>query len=623
MIKNGRTFRKDVKIVRRGLKEFDKILHGQMRHIFARGILVSCISYIPVIMSSVIINELVTKQRFNHLLFLSIFAAFIMFVLTIMKIIEEKKIAVGFSHLFSSHEIYLTNRSYILPYESLESNEVRELREQVSGSINVSGAGMASLYWDTDIVFTNLCSALIAIVLCFWYVKEIVIWDYSTHSRLTSSIVVILALFALVIVCSVVSCKMTSKRFDSNFEVFTNGSKYNRYGEFYTIKYLSNENAALDTRIFGQKETIINESQEKCYSKFADGQIKEMKAINKYDGIKLLCTCLCGSIVYLLIAQQATLGAISAGSIVMIYAAVTMLINSLSEIAQIMTDLRNNNVHLLNFFKYMDLEDDSELVDDQKTADEVSSTADTIEFRNVSFKYPGSDNLVLENINLTISKGEKIAIVGENGSGKTTLIKLLCRLYQPTQGTILLNGKDIKSYPFSEYIKHISTVFQDFSLFAFSVAENIAASNNYDENKVLECLEKVGLGKKISTYDKGIRQPLLNGFDEEGVDLSGGEAQKVAIARAIYKDTDIMILDEPTSALDPLAEHENFKKFYEITSGKTAIFISHRLSSCRMADRIIVLDCGKVIQSGSHEALLLKRDEKYYEMWNAQAQYYS
>ena len=348
-----------------------------------------------------------------------------------------------------------------------------------------------------------------------------------------------------------------------------------------------------------------------------------MKAINKYDGIKLLCTCLCGSIVYLLIAQQATLGAISAGSIVMIYAAVTMLINSLSEIAQIMTDLRNNNVHLLNFFKYMDLEDDSELVDDQKTADEVSSTADTIEFRNVSFKYPGSDNLVLENINLTISKGEKIAIVGENGSGKTTLIKLLCRLYQPTQGTILLNGKDIKSYPFSEYIKHISTVFQDFSLFAFSVAENIAASNNYDENKVLECLEKVGLGKKISTYDKGIRQPLLNGFDEEGVDLSGGEAQKVAIARAIYKDTDIMILDEPTSALDPLAEHENFKKFYEITSGKTAIFISHRLSSCRMADRIIVLDCGKVIQSGSHEALLLKRDEKYYEMWNAQAQYYS
>ena len=484
MIKNGRTFKEDVSIVRRGLKEFDKILHGQMRHIFLRGILVSCISYIPAIMSSVIIDELITQQRFGRLLFLSLFAALIMLLFSIMKIIEDKKIAVGYSYLFSAHEIYLTNRSYKLPYESLENNEVRELREQVSGSINVSGAGMASLYWDTDIFFTNLCSAISAIVLCFWFIKEIVIWDYSADSSLSSSLVVVLGMFALVIVCSFVSCKMTSKRFDSNFEVFTNGSKYNRYGEFYTINYLSNEDAALDTRIFGQTETIINESQEKCYSKFADGKNKEMKAVNKYDGIKLLCTCLCGIAVYLLISQQAALGAVSAGSIVVIYAAVTMLINSLSEIAQIITDLRNNNVHLLNFFKYMDLENNNELGDDQKSEDALPISVDTIEFRNVSFQYPGSDNFVLENINLKISKGEKIAFVGENGSGKTTLIKLLCRLYHPTKGKVLLNGKDIERYSFTEYIKIISAVFQDFSLFSFSIAENVAASYQYDEDKV-------------------------------------------------------------------------------------------------------------------------------------------
>lgn len=623
MIKNGRTFREDATIVRRGLKEFDNILHGQMRHIFARGILVSCISYIPAIMSSIIIDELMTKQRFYRLLILSIFAALIMFLFSIMRIIEDKKIAVGYSYLFSAHEIYLTNRSYKLPYESLENAKVRELREQVSGSINVSGAGMASLYWDTDIFFTNLCSAFIAIILCFQFIKEIVTWDYRADSGLFASIIVILELVILIIVCSFISCKMTSKKFDSNYEVFTNGSKYNRYGEFYTINYLSNEEAALDTRIFGQKEIIINESQEKCYAKFAEGKIKEMEAVNKYDGIKLLCTCLCGSIVYLLISQQAISGAVSAGSIVMIYAAVTMLIYSLSEIAQIITDLRNNNVHLLNFFKYMDLKDINELEDEKKQEEVVPKEVDTIEFRNISFKYPECDNLVLENISFTISKGEKIAFVGENGSGKTTLIKLLCRLYQPTQGEILLNGKDIKSYSFSEYIKNISAVFQDFSLFAFPIAENVAASNQYDKDRVLKCIDKVGLDKKIRIYEKGIYQPLFHEFDEEGVDLSGGEAQKIAIARAIYKDAEIMILDEPTSALDPLAEDEIFKKFFEITFGKTAIFISHRLSSCRMADRIFVLDCGKVIQSGTHEALLLARGEKYFKMWNAQAQYYS
>ncbi len=623
MAKNGRTFREDVRIIKRGLKEFEYMLHGQMRHIYFRGILVACIAYVPGIMSAAIIEELVGSQKILKLMILSIWAALIMFILSIMKILEDKKIAIGYSYLFSAHEIYLTNKAYKLPFESVESNKVRELRDKVSGSINVSGAGMASLYWDMDVLFTNLCSAMIAVVLCFFFVKDIVLWDYLTSGGIVKSVYLVLGLIILVTVSSIVSCKMTSKRFDVNYEVFVNGAKYNRYGEFYTISYLSDETAALDTRIYAQTETIVNECQNKCYARFAEGKRKEIKAVNRYDGMKLLCTCLCGGAVYLLIAGQAATGAVSIGNIIIIYSAVTKLIDSLARIAEIVTDLQNNNIHLLNFFAYMDMENMSEAEESDKFEKAEAGGVESIEFRNVSFKYPESQQYVLNNINLKISKGDKVAFVGENGSGKTTLIKLLCRLYRPTKGEILLNGRNIEEYSTSEYIKNLSAVFQDYSLFAFPVAENVAASKIFDENRVWDCLRSVGLDKKISSYPKGIYQPLFHSFEEEGVDLSGGESQKLAIARAIYKDAEIMILDEPTSALDPLAEDEIFRKFYEITDGKTALFISHRLSSCRMADYIIVLDKGCIVQSGKHEALVADKEGKYCDMWSSQSFYYA
>jgi len=244
-------------------------------------------------------------------------------------------------------------------------------------------------------------------------------------------------------------------------------------------------------------------------------------------------------------------------------------------------------------------------------------------FENVSFQYPESEQLVLRNINLEIPAGEKMAIVGENGSGKTTLIKLMCRLYKPTSGRILLDGTDIWEYPYEEYIARLATVFQDFSLYAFTVAENVAASLEYEKEKVYTALEKAGLLDKVKAYEKGIEQSLFHDFDENGTDLSGGEGQKMAIARAVYKDAEVMILDEPTAALDPYAEYEIYKNFGEILSDKTVISISHRLSSCRMCDHIAVLHQGSVLQCGTHEDLVEDTNGKYYELWNAQAQYYN
>jgi ATP-binding cassette subfamily B protein len=354
--------------------------------------------------------------------------------------------------------------------------------------------------------------------------------------------------------------------------------------------------------------------------------LRYARAAGKLDVSKAVCAGLCGMAVYGVVGFLAIRDVIGIGNVVMMDSAVTMLIAAFSELAMIFTDLRNNNVHLLNYFRYMDMEEEKTETEKEETAaPSPRSGGDQpceIVFEKVSFQYPGSRTMVLQDINLRVLPGEKLAIVGENGSGKTTLIKLLCRLYRPTSGQILLNGVDIWNYPYEQYIRKIATVFQDFSLFAFSIAENVAASREYDGEKVYEALCRAGLQKKIHKLSKGIRQAISHDYEEDGMDLSGGEAQKAAIARAIYKAAPVVILDEPTAALDPYAEKEIHERFFENLANETMLSISHRLSSCRLCDRIIVLHGGRLVQQGSHRELLRETDGKYARLWEMQAQYY-
>lgn len=208
-----------------------------------------------------------------------------------------------------------------------------------------------------------------------------------------------------------------------------------------------------------------------------------------------------------------------------------------------------------------------------------------------------------------------------NGSGKTTFVKLLCRLYDPTQGRILLNGKDIRTYRSAEYQRLFAVVFQDFQIFALPLGENIAASMRYDENRIRDCMEKAGISDWAAKLPKGLKQPLYT-VESDGVNISGGEAQKIAIARALYKDAPFVVLDEPTAALDPLAEAEIYSKFHDITDHKGALYISHRLSSCRFCNTIAVFHEGKLVQEGSHEELLAQPEGQYAHLWEAQAQWY-
>ena len=245
-----------------------------------------------------------------------------------------------------------------------------------------------------------------------------------------------------------------------------------------------------------------------------------------------------------------------------------------------------------------------------------------IELRKVRFRYPGAEQDTIHGLNQTIRAGEKLAVVGLNGAGKTTLVKLLCRLYDPTEGQILLNGIDIRKYKYEDYLKVFAVVFQDFQLLAFPLGQNVAASQNYDRERAEKCLRMAGFGERLDSMPEGLDTCLYREFDEKGVEVSGGEAQKIALARALYKDAPFIVLDEPTAALDPIAEYEVYSHFDELVSDKTAIYISHRLSSCRFCDEIAVFDHGQVVQQGSHDSLLADEDGQYAKLWHAQAQYY-
>ena len=240
----------------------------------------------------------------------------------------------------------------------------------------------------------------------------------------------------------------------------------------------------------------------------------------------------------------------------------------------------------------------------------------------MTFAYPGAPGPSLSGISCRFRKGEKIAIVGRNGSGKTTFIKLLCRLCDPQEGEILLNGVDIRKYQYQEYLSFFSTVFQDYQIFDFKLGENVAAESEYDGERVKEALENAGFGERLRTLADGLDTQLFKRFSEDGVELSGGESQKVAIARCLYKDAPYVVLDEPTAALDPVAEADIYQRMNRFTRDKGAIYISHRLSSCHFCHRILVFEEGRIAEQGSHEELLAAKG-LYRRLWDAQAQYYA
>lgn len=619
MKKNERSLKEDLRLIAHGIKEFNKILPGQMGLVVWNAFLVSLTPYIPIYASSRIINELTGKKNINLLIVYVIAAITTVMLVSLLSSYLQKKIAVGYRQLFESHEIHLNEKGYRLPYVDIENRKIRELRDQVSDNSEVSGAGMASLYWDMEIAAKSLCSALIGGILCINIFCSVTSEKFTGVYKIINSPWAIVLLGVLILVSVFISSRMTGKLFDVSLDIFLNGAKFQRYGNFYMLDYLSDEKAAKDVRIFSQRELIVEEAMEQCFRPFAMGDKKEKQASNKYDGIKLLLSAFMGGCVYFMIGLKAMSGTVNIGDVVVVYSSVTMLILALSEFSMIFTDLRNNNEHMKRYFQYMNLPE-------QKNEGNVSIEETLIEkpeihFEDVSFRYPESNRDVLRHVSFSIHPGKRIAIVGMNGSGKTTFVKLLCGLYKPTKGQIYLGTRPVTDYCYEEYMKLFSVVFQDFRLLAFPLGENVAASSEYDAKRAEDSLRVTGFGPRFDRLPKGLEQALYRDYTEEGVALSGGEEQLVAISRAVYKDASVFILDEPTAALDPITEHEIYTRLDKIAGDKATIFISHRLSTCRFCDEIIVMDQGMIVQKGSHDELVGKQG-KYQDLWQAQAKHY-
>ena len=315
---------------------------------------------------------------------------------------------------------------------------------------------------------------------------------------------------------------------------------------------------------------------------------------------------------------KALYGLISVGSAVAYAGAVTLLATGAGEIIRGFVGLSLNANYLQNYFLYLALPN-SMTFGKEKLDENVPLS---VEFCHVNFTYPNQKEKALDDVSLSIKPGEKLAIVGANGAGKTTLMKLVCRLYEPDSGEILVNGKPLASYDQPSLERLYAIVFQDFKLFSFSIKDNVSSNENGDEKKVINSLKKASIYDRIVAFPKGIETILYNKNDENGVEISGGEAQKIAIARALYKNSPLVILDEPTSALDPKSEAEIYENFATLVEGKTAVFISHRMSSTKFCDEIAVVDSGHIVEKGSHESLLKIKDGLYKKMWDAQAQYY-
>ena len=384
----------------------------------------------------------------------------------------------------------------------------------------------------------------------------------------------------------------------------------------YLFKIFFSETAAKDIRLYGMQDYLCGKNEE-CLNDtacFSEEGIFEGKNQAKFSFVVQLLA----GYIYVYVAVMAMSGAVSVGDVLMYSGAIITMMTGVQNILTQYNQINYRNEYLKtyeDFIKRPNMHYDGTLPIEKRDDNEYE-----LSFRNVSFRYPGTETYILKDVSLDFKIGQKMALVGMNGAGKTTLIKLLLRLYEPTEGEICLNGINIEKYDYEEYMQIFSVVFQDFKLFAFPLGENIAAGRQVDKLRLNQVLAKIGLKEFVEGLPQKERT-LLYQENGQGVTPSGGEAQKVAIARALYKDASFVILDEPTAALDPIAEAGIYENFDSLVGEKTAVYISHRMSSCKFCDRIVVLDQGEIVEEGTHEELL-EQNGIYAKLYQTQAEYY-
>ena len=513
----------------------------------------------------------------------------------------------------ANHE--LNKKLMSMDYEYMESETIQNKRRDIDNMAREHGCGLNMLFWTATPFVERLLQLVVAgIITVQLFVKCLT--AYKTQEW--KGILIVLSFVAFLIIFLYVNQRMTQKIQAKINKSVEERLPYTRKYDFYVDEYIGREECGKTVRLFNQQSLLsetLNEIFKKVSKLLSRQTILEARLNQWAEGINVLIS----GMIYLLLGIMALKRVISVGSICLYAGCITNFLWHFQKWNQQVSLLKMNTKYVKQYLDFMDIKNkkyEGTLPVEKRDDDKFM-----IEFENVSFHYPGSEKNVLENFSIRFNIGERLAVVGRNGSGKTTFIKLLCRLYDPTEGRILLNGIDIKKYDYKEYLSLFSVVFQDFQIPAFTLGQAVAASQEYDEEHVNDAVKKAGLSSLAARMPYGNETYLTKEFDKTGVNISGGEAQKLAIARALYHDTPFVILDEPTAALDPIAEYEVYAKFDELIGTKTAVYISHRLSSCQFCNDILVIDDGKAVQRGSHEKLI---DEEglYAKLWKTQAKYY-
>jgi len=606
-----------MRTVIRGLK----IMHGA----FPRPVLLaktldsiatSLLPFINIWFSALILSELVGGQNRERLFFLAILVvALNLTVQCISHFIKSWKNYCEYPQPDLTHNMY-TNKIFSMDYADAENAEIRKEFSELLSHQRSWGFGFRQLLSFYDEIVSGAVSLVVSAGFAF-SLFTLRVPESSQYAFLDSVwmhmviLVVLCCLIFLAPYINTVGGRAWQNLANDNMQV-------NRMFDYHYGRMLSPGEKAKDIRIYKQQKMIMRD-----VVGIADMSdfLQAEKKYARYSALSQTVTYTANGLIFLYIALKAYAGAFDVGGIVLYVGAITQFSNGFSSINHVVGEIKNNNPFLERAFKFLDIPNKK-----YQGTIHIEKREDidyALEFRNVSFKYPGSDSYALKNLNLALNIGERMAVVGENGSGKTTMIKLLTRLYDPTEGEITLNGIDIKKYNYDEYMAIFGVIFQDFELLPFTLGQNIATNVGYDANRVKEVLTISGFGDRLESLPEGLDTYLGKEFEESGVEMSGGESQKIALARALYKNAPFVIFDEPTAALDPIAEYEVYTSFNKIVGNKTAVYISHRLASCRFCDDIAVFDGGELVQRGSHDTLVADTNGKYHELWCAQAQYYT
>lgn len=506
----------------------------------------------------------------------------------------------------------ITAKALELEFEKFEKTETMDAIRRT----NVSSMGSGNVGDQLIVIHTLITSLLSVLYALFFLLRLFLLSDSSRNNFFTSSF----SMLALLLLCGVqlalssrINRRSTQKKIELN-----QGNDHSNSVANYLVNVMLEERRADDIRI-GHLDHFLDVQFGKAMEHFLPMYLDFARFSAITDEKNALLSLLSNFAAYLVIGARALYGVLPIGDVLLYAGSVTRAMSDLQTFLATGSEFDYINSYLSTYEDF--IAQPSMAYDGTLPIEKRDDGQYEFAFHDVSFSYPGTNIPVLEHVTLSFAVGEKTALVGRNGAGKTTLIKLLCRLYEPTSGYITLNGIDIRKYSYKEYTQAFSVVFQDFHLFSLPLDENIAAGTEIDEAALQSSLAKVGLTGRVQQLPQGVRTRLYNN-NGSGVDLSGGEAQRTAIARALYKDAPFVILDEPTAALDPIAEAEIYEQFSQMTAGKTAVYISHRMSSCKFCDRIIVLDHGRIAEDGTHDTLLANHGI-YANLYETQAQYYT